>query len=107
MRRSITKSNHTNVCTDQEQLENLLWGKLGKIPANLIVTDKCGEIIAFGEAAEQIFGYRSVDMIGKNVCLLMSGRHRSRHHQYLVNYMIYDSTWLKKTNQIPSRGTQI
>lgn len=87
MRRPIPTRNHTNVRIDKERLLNLLCGKLGKIPDNLIVTDHAGEIIAFGEAAEQIFGYRSVDIIGKNVCLLMPEPNSSQHDQYLVNYM--------------------
>lgn len=72
---------------DLERLELQLWGILGTVPVNLIIIDQTGEVLAFGSAAEQIFGYRAIDIVGKNVSLLMPEPHRSRHNQYISNYL--------------------
>jgi len=53
----------------------------------IVVIDEQGHIITFNRAAERMFGYAAVDVLGKNVDVLMAEPHRSQHGQYLKRYL--------------------
>ncbi len=53
----------------------------------MLVTDHLGTIELFGRAAEQLFGYRTSEIIGKNVGVLMADNDRQLHSQHLLNLM--------------------
>jgi len=46
-----------------------------------------GIVESFNRAAEQIFGYASSEIIGRNVKLLMDEPDRGQHDQYISNYV--------------------
>ncbi|MCX7098871.1 MAG: PAS domain S-box protein [Methylococcales bacterium] len=52
----------------------------------LIAIDRTGSITLFSRAAEQIFGYQSKEVTGRNVKMLMPEPYRSNHDLYLQNY---------------------
>jgi len=52
----------------------------------IITIDDRGLIESVNAAAEQIFGYRSHELVGKNVSLLMPMPHRAAHDGYIENY---------------------
>lgn len=55
--------------------------------ADVVITiDKTGIISFFNEAAEQMWGYKRSEVIGKNVKILMHSNHANRHDDYLHNY---------------------
>lgn len=53
----------------------------------VIVIDKNGTIEIFNNAAEKMFGYSAVEVIGKNVNILMPEHDHSRHHSYINRYL--------------------
>jgi two-component system sensor kinase FixL len=53
----------------------------------LIIIDQRGNIEVFNRAAENIFGYRAEEVIGRNVSMLMPDPWQREHDQYLQNYM--------------------
>ena len=52
----------------------------------LIVTDRCGVIQSFNQAAELIFGYTAGDIIGCNVNILIPAEVREDHDVYVATY---------------------
>jgi two-component system sensor kinase FixL len=53
----------------------------------IIVIDGKGLIKAFNPAAERLFGYRTEEVLGQNVKLLMPSPDREQHDRYIANYL--------------------
>jgi two-component system sensor kinase FixL len=52
----------------------------------LITIDAVGLVESFNPTAENLFGYTSDEVIGRNVKMLMPEPHRSAHDRYLAHY---------------------
>jgi PAS domain S-box-containing protein len=52
----------------------------------IITIDKRAHIQSFNQAAEAIFGYRSDEVTGENISMLMPDPDRSSHETYMDNY---------------------
>lgn len=52
----------------------------------IIVTDQDGRIRFANAAAERLFGYRSDEVMGNNVKLLIPSPYRDAHDDYLERY---------------------
>jgi diguanylate cyclase (GGDEF)-like protein/PAS domain S-box-containing protein len=64
--------------------EQRLQGILDTVAEGIITADEMGIIQSFNNAAERIFGYRSRDVVGKNLSLLMPPPHDVQHDDYLA-----------------------
>jgi two-component system sensor kinase FixL len=53
----------------------------------IIIIDHKGTIELFSSAAEHIFEYKSAEVLGQNIKMLMPEPYQSEHDQYLHNYM--------------------
>lgn len=53
----------------------------------VVIMDDRGHIQAFNASAEEMFGYRATDAIGRNVNMLMTTTDRLEHDTHLKNYL--------------------
>ncbi len=66
----------------QARLESIL----DNIVDGLITIDERGTVQSFNKACEKMFGYGAVEVIGKNIKMLMPTPYAENHDQYLQNY---------------------
>jgi two-component system sensor kinase FixL len=60
---------------------------LDTVPDAMIVIDERGIMQSFSAAAERLFGYKSGDVVGKNVKVMMPSPYRENHDGYLARYL--------------------
>ncbi|MDH5750599.1 MAG: ATP-binding protein, partial [Rhodospirillales bacterium] len=69
------------------QSEENLQTVVDSAPDGFITINEIGTIERYNLAAENIFGYRSHEVIGKNVKMLMPEPYHSQHDGYLLKFM--------------------
>lgn len=72
---------------DGETLQLHLASILASVPDGMVVTDETGKILAFSRAAQALFGYTAEETVGQPVNMLMAGRDRVNHDNYIGNYL--------------------
>jgi len=77
----------TRDITAKRRNDELLHSVLDHTIDGIITINDRGTISTINRAGEQIFGYRSVDLIGENVRCLMQEPDRSRHDHYISRYV--------------------
>ena len=82
--RDITdqKAAETAVLRREDHLRSIL----ATVPDAMIVMDELGIVSSFSAAAEHLFGYSKVEVIGRNVRMLMPPADERRHDAYLRTY---------------------
>ena len=53
----------------------------------VVIMDDRGRISAFNRSAEEMFGYRAADAVGRNVSMLMTSADRAAHDDHLRRYL--------------------
>jgi two-component system, LuxR family, sensor kinase FixL len=71
----------------QRESELRLRSIIDTVPDAIVVIDAQGTIQSFSPAAERLFGYYSVEVIGRNVNILMPTPYREAHDDYLGRYL--------------------
>ncbi|MBK5206543.1 MAG: PAS domain S-box protein [Polaromonas sp.] len=69
---------------DSERHERAL---LDNVDEGMLSISDSGIVELFNPAAERMFGYRSEEVLGKNVSMLMPQPYRSEHDGYLARYL--------------------
>lgn len=72
---------------DRGENEQRLAAILDNILEAVVTSDFAGNIQTFNRAAEQIFGYRQEEVLGRNVVMLMPQRDARQHGRYIDNYI--------------------
>jgi two-component system, LuxR family, sensor kinase FixL len=72
---------------DAASREAHLQSILDTVPDAMIVIDTYGLMRSFSAAAERLFGYKSQEVIGQNVKILMPSPYRENHDGYLARYL--------------------
>ncbi|MDH5484071.1 MAG: PAS domain S-box protein [Gammaproteobacteria bacterium] len=73
----------TQLILDESNFKDILNGMVDGI----ITINSKGLILSFNKTAETMFGYKSEDIIGQNVSLLMPEPERSAHDSYIHNHL--------------------
>jgi two-component system sensor kinase FixL len=60
---------------------------LATVPDAMIVIDERGVMQSFSSAAERLFGYRAIEVLGKNIKMMMPSPYRENHDDYLSRYL--------------------
>ena len=68
-------------------LEAHLHSILETVPDAMIVIDERGLILSFSAAAERMFGFSELELLGENISTLMPSPDRERHDGYLEHYL--------------------
>lgn len=71
-----------------QQSEALLTSVIETAPDAIITINVEANIVSFSRAAEDMFGYRGDEVIGRNVDMLMPEPYRSAHDGYIARYLI-------------------
>jgi len=53
----------------------------------VVIMDDRGRITAFNRSAEEMFGYRGADALGRNISMLMTSADRAGHDDHLRRYL--------------------
>lgn len=73
------QSKKTLLQVEREVIDNLL------VPA--IIIDETCKIHAFNSAASELFGYKLIEVVGRNVSMLMAGDDKANHDRYVQTYV--------------------
>ena len=60
---------------------------INNIEDGIISIGQKGTITLFNPAAERIFQYKAIEVVGQNVSMLVPAPHSSKHDSYLANYL--------------------
>jgi PAS domain S-box-containing protein len=80
----LTRRVREAAAADRETLFRTLFDQIGD---GILMIDSRGLIEAVNPAAEKMFGYSTVELVGRHVSLLMPPSHSGDHDNYLPSYL--------------------
>ncbi len=83
--RDLTDSQ--KIARELQRREALLQSILDTVPDALVVIDRHGVVQSFSPAAQRMFGYGAIEIIGKSVNCLMPAQDAAAHDGYMRHYM--------------------
>lgn len=83
--RDITASKRAQIALAEREAH--LQSVLDTVPDAMIVINPQGIIQSFSATAERQFGYPAVEVIGRNISILMPSPYREQHDSYLERYL--------------------
>jgi PAS domain S-box-containing protein len=69
------------------EAEERIRGVVNNVIDGIITIDEQGVVQSVNPAAERLFAYRSEEMVGQNVNMLMPEPYRGEHDAYVANYL--------------------
>lgn len=70
----------------------------------IVVIDKKGHITEINQAVENIFGYKSDQLIGLNISTLMTNEHATKHDEYIKKYLEHgEKNIMKRPRELYAR----
>lgn len=83
--RDLTDSQ--KIARELQRREALLQSILDTVPDALVVIDRHGIVQSFSPAAQRMFGYSAIEMVGHSVNRLMPAQDAGAHDGYMQHYM--------------------
>ena len=74
-----------DISDSKDRAAQVLRALIDSAVDGIIVIDAHGRIETFNPAAERLFGYRQLEVVGRNVTVLMPSPYREEHDRYLVS----------------------
>src|SRR5919108_425608 len=72
---------------DRSESEERMRSVIDHVVDGIITISGRGIVATFNPAAERIFGYRSEEIVGRNVKALMPAPYQGEHDTYIANYL--------------------
>lgn len=80
----MPKSGKTDVSKGSQ--EHLAKALLESAPDAMVVADRYGTIVVVNKQAEQLFGYRRDELVGKSLQMLLPARFREQHSHHMERF---------------------
>jgi len=81
----MPKSGKTDVSKASQ--EHLAKALLESAPDAMVVADRYGTIVVVNKQAEQLFGYRRDELVGKSLQMLVPARFREQHSHHMERFV--------------------
>ena len=81
-----TLADYKSLVEAEKESSDKLEAIVENVADAFITINEFGQMQTFNQAAENMFGYRSEEVVGKNVAMLMPSEHANRHDNYLSSY---------------------
>ena len=87
-----------------EQISQPLLSKILDAADAIIVIDENCKILLFSQSAERLFGYRSDEVLGQSLDLLLPSDVAAAHPQYIRDFILSDIPSRPMTNRLSALG---
>jgi PAS domain S-box-containing protein len=106
-KRELVEENHSlreaiRLQTDQAELAFMESNMIASAMDAILIIDESHNIVQFNIAAEEVFGYRASEAVGKSIHMLLPEQFRERHIQHIQDFGKTGST-SRNTRELRTR----